>query len=68
MVIVSAVYSMMGHGEVQQLPHDEATPMLRVHKMYTRMDKNRDDKLSFEEFVSEATLDPTLGHLLQTNI
>merc|ERR1712168_175936 len=67
LVIVRAVYSMIGE-QVHELPEDEATPALRVDKIYGRMDKNMDDKLSFNEFVAEAKLDPTLNHLLQTNI
>ncbi|KAI9291223.1 neuronal calcium sensor 1, partial [Neoconidiobolus thromboides FSU 785] len=53
--IVNAIYKMVG--SMVHLPEDEATPTMRVDKIFSMMDKNHDDKLNFNEFKEGAQKD-----------
>jgi Ca2+-binding EF-hand superfamily protein len=46
--IVSAIYLMVGN--MVSLPKDESTPELRVDKIFALMDKDKDGKITMEEF------------------
>lgn len=56
--IVDAIYRMVG--ETVTLPEEENTPEKRVNRIFSVMDKNKDDKLTFEEFLEGSKEDPTI--------
>ncbi|XP_052787825.1 neuronal calcium sensor 1-like isoform X1 [Mya arenaria] len=56
--IVDSIYKMVGN--TVKLPEEENTPDKRVNKIFDVMDKNHDDKLSFEEFLDGSKKDPTI--------
>ncbi|GFN88212.1 neuronal calcium sensor 1 [Plakobranchus ocellatus] len=56
--IVDAIYRMVG--ESVTLPEEENTPEKRVNRIFSVMDKNKDDMLTFEEFLEGSKEDPTI--------
>ncbi|XP_076436865.1 neuronal calcium sensor 1-like [Babylonia areolata] len=60
--IVDAIYSMVG--ETVTLPEEENTPEKRVNRIFSVMDKNHDNMLTFEEFLEGSKEDPTIIHAL----
>ncbi|KAF9348820.1 Neuronal calcium sensor 1 [Mortierella sp. AD094] len=60
--IVDAIYKMVG--TMVKLPADEDTPDKRVTKIFSLMDKDKDGKLTFEEFKEGSMKDPTIVQAL----
>ncbi|KAG6809286.1 Neuronal calcium sensor 1 [Tricholoma furcatifolium] len=56
--IVQSIYKMTG--EMVKLPPDEDTPEKRVDKIFRNMDRDKDARLTFEEFVEGSKQDPTI--------
>ncbi|ODQ65987.1 EF-hand protein [Nadsonia fulvescens var. elongata DSM 6958] len=56
--IVTAIYKMVG--TMVKLPEDESTPEKRVDKVFSRMNKTKDDELTLEEFRIGSKADPTI--------
>ncbi|EIW68396.1 calcium-binding protein NCS-1 [Tremella mesenterica] len=62
LAIVQSIYKMTG--QMVRLPEDEDTPEKRVDKIFRNMDKNNDEKLTFEEFKEGSKQDPTIVQAL----
>jgi len=59
---VQSIYKMTG--ALVKLPLDEDTPEKRVNKIFKNMDKNKDAKLTFDEFFEGSKQDPTIVQAL----
>lgn len=64
--IVEAIYSMVGN--IIDLPKDEDTPEKRVTKIFKQMDKNKDGKLTMEEFREGSKCDPWIVQALAIDL
>lgn len=58
LTIVTSVYKMMG--SMVKLDDDEATPELRVEKIFKLMDKDKDGYITLEEFKESSKIDPAI--------
>lgn len=51
-------------GQMVKLPVDEDTPEKRVDKIFGTMDRDKDAKLTYDEFVEGSKKDPTIVQAL----
>jgi len=56
--IVQAIYKMTG--QMLKLPENEETPEKRVEKIFQSMNKDKDSKITYNEFVECSKQDPTV--------
>lgn len=64
--IVEAIYRMVG--KMVDLPEDEDTPEKRVDKIFHKMDKNDDGKLTMDEFREGSKCDPWIVQALAIDL
>ena len=58
---------MIGDNVLAQVTEDGLTPQQRVDKLFQKVDKNGDQKITLKEFKLAARTDPSLVMLLQIN-
>jgi len=64
--IVESIYRMVG--KMVDLPEDEDTPDKRVDKIFRKMDKNNDGKLTMDEFREGSKCDPWIVQALAIDL
>ena len=65
MPLKQAIYKMVGEESMKQVVTDGLSPQQRVDRLFERIDKNKDEKITLEEFKKAAAEDPNLVMLLQ---
>ncbi|XP_070532345.1 neuronal calcium sensor 1-like isoform X2 [Ptychodera flava] len=60
--IVDAIYRMVGN--MVKLPEEENTPEKRVNKIFSIMDKNKNNRITKEEFQDGSKADPSIVQAL----
>ncbi|XP_015667169.1 hippocalcin-like protein 4 isoform X2 [Protobothrops mucrosquamatus] len=65
---IKAIYKMVGTVIMMRMDQDGLTPQQRVDKIFTKMDKDKDDQISLEEFKEAAKSDPSIVLLLQCDM
>lgn len=68
LILLQAIYKMVGTVIMMRMNQDGLTPQQRVDKIFTKMDKDKDDQISLEEFKEAAKSDPSIVLLLQCDM
>uniref|UniRef100_A0A7N4V5L7 Hippocalcin-like protein 4 n=1 Tax=Sarcophilus harrisii TaxID=9305 RepID=A0A7N4V5L7_SARHA len=66
--IIEAIYKMVGTVIMMRMNQDGLTPQQRVDKIFTKMDQDKDDQITLEEFKEAAKSDPSIVLLLQCDM
>ncbi|OPJ71683.1 hippocalcin-like protein 4 [Patagioenas fasciata monilis] len=66
--IIEAIYKMVGTVIMMRMNQDGLTPQERVDKIFAKMDKDKDDQITLEEFKEAAKSDPSIVLLLQCDM
>jgi len=67
LIMIKAIYKMVGEKEIQRTMQDHLTPHERVEDIFKRMDKDRNCKITFDEFRSAVNRDPSLLMLMRAS-
>ncbi|XP_042808727.1 hippocalcin-like protein 4 isoform X1 [Panthera leo] len=65
--IIEAIYKMVGTVIMMRMNQDGLTPQQRVDKIFKKMDQDKDDQITLEEFKEAAKSDPSIVLLLQSS-
>lgn len=63
-----AIYKMVGTVIMMRMNQDGLTPQQRVDKIFKKMDRDKDDQITLEEFKEAAKSDPSIVLLLQCDM
>lgn len=66
--LLQAIYKMVGTVIMMRMNQDGLTPQERVDKIFAKMDKDKDDQITLEEFKEAAKSDPSIVLLLQCDM
>ncbi|XP_055978631.1 hippocalcin-like protein 4 isoform X1 [Sorex fumeus] len=66
--IIEAIYKMVGTVIMMRMNQDGLTPQQRVDKIFKKMDRDKDDQITLEEFKEAAKSDPSIVLLLQCDM
>ncbi|XP_007453832.1 hippocalcin-like protein 4 isoform X2 [Orcinus orca] len=65
---IKAIYKMVGTVIMMRMNQDGLTPQQRVDKIFKKMDQDKDDQITLEEFKEAAKSDPSIVLLLQCDM
>lgn len=66
--LLQAIYKMVGTVIMMRMNQDGLTPQQRVDKIFKKMDRDKDDQITLEEFKEAAKSDPSIVLLLQCDM
>ncbi|OWK05037.1 hypothetical protein Celaphus_00002703 [Cervus elaphus hippelaphus] len=66
--IIEAIYKMVGTVIMMRMNQDGLTPQQRVDKIFKKMDQDKEDQITLEEFKEAAKSDPSIVLLLQCDM
>ncbi|XP_007120867.1 hippocalcin-like protein 4 isoform X3 [Physeter macrocephalus] len=65
---IKAIYKMVGTVITMRMNQDGLTAQQRVDKIFKKMDQDKDDQITLEEFKEAAKSDPSIVLLLQCDM